>query len=431
MKTKYKNDKTYRTGSILALAIVMVVILFIMGMALLELGFGARLNAIIGAGYISARAAADAGIAQALHEMNMEANEPGFPFNRDWTGHTGTAPADFSDSAYGNATYEYEIRGPQAYYEIVSTGRALSMGTSSRATKTVHAALRVITKYDGIWTRYGFALYSGSLVDGYNSADPTDPDTYVKIGTDSILQDAILLNPNCVVDGDVLVGFGGDVDTVIKQQPGAITGPQYPLPSAMPMEENELPPDWAGVAGLPIVFDPCGVATITQSGDYVYDSITLPEGHTLRVGDMLNVANVRIYIAGDLWLKHAAQLCITGIPGEEHALTWSSLSLYLEGNLDGGNSNGINNETLKPGQFRLIGTSTERVKWVIRNGGDFYGVYDAPNADIEIKESGDIYGALIGRTFEQKAKCNIWYDEDLRDPTLWPRGFGISRWWEE
>jgi hypothetical protein len=241
-----------------------------------------------------------------------------------------------------------------------------------------------------------------------------------------------VLYPDCLVDGDVLVGFGGQVDIVIKQQPGAITGPQYILPSPVLLEGNELPPDWAGVPGPPIVFDandPNRLFTITQSGDYIYDGITLPEGHTLRIGTILNPAHVRMHITGDLWLKHAAELRIAGDPNVP--ATWSSLVIYLDGNLDAGNSNGINNETLKPGRFRLIGTGPIGVKWVIRNGGNFYGVYDAPNADIEIKESGDIFGAVIGRSFEQKAKCNIFYDEDLSEPYSGPVGFAITRWWEE
>ena len=98
MKTKSKSAKKYPRASILPLAVVMVVILFIIGMALLELGFGARLNAIIGSGYITARAAADAGIAQALHVMNSQFNQIN-PCDPDWSGHTNSG--DLSNSAYG------------------------------------------------------------------------------------------------------------------------------------------------------------------------------------------------------------------------------------------------------------------------------------------------------------------------------------------
>jgi hypothetical protein len=397
--------------------------LFLIGSGLLQLGFHARLGAIRSTSQISARAAADAGLAQALYEMNSQFN-PNNACDPPWAGVTDSG--SLSDS-YGNAAYDYTITGGCPNYEIISTG------TTMRGQKTVHAIVRVLTEYEyAIIVQDSIELYPGSVVDGYNSANPADPDTYVKIGTNSILEDMIVLYPDCAVDGDVLVGFGGQVDTVIKQQPGATTGPQYPLPSEVPLEENALPLDWAGVPMPDLDFDPCGVATITQSGDYIYDSIHLAQGHVLRVGDLLNVANVRIYIPGDLSLNQDAELRITGIPGEENASSWSSLRIYLDGELTAHQGSALNNETLKPGQFRLVGTGTgPNITWRIHNAGDFYGVYDAPNADIQTFTKADIYGAVIGKSFRQNAKCNIYYDEDLRQPIEGPVGFAIERWWEE
>jgi hypothetical protein len=344
---------------------------------------------------------------------------PNVAWDNSWIPYSDSG--DLSDSAYGNAGYNYTITGVFGNHSIVCTG------TAGRGTKTVYAAVRVLTKFDyAIIVEDKIELYPGSIVDGYNSADPADPDTYVKIGTNSILPRMIELYPDCFVDGDVLVGFGGQVSTVIDQSPGAITGPQYPLPSPVPMERNPAP--FGLPAGQAIVYDACGVATITQSG--VYSNIEVPQGRVLQVGDGINqVVDVVLYVTGDLWLHQGAEVRVTGTP--MMPTTWSALTIYLDGELDGGNSNGINNMTLKPGQFKLIGTGPDGVDWVIRNGGAFYGVYDAPKANIEIKESGDIYGAVIGKSYEQKAKCNIFYDEDLSQPWSGPTGFGISRWWEE
>jgi hypothetical protein len=415
MQTKMKKAKMHKRGSTLPLAMVMVVILLLIGIGLLQLGFGARINAIVGSGYISARAAADAGIAQALHVMNSD-------INKDWTGYSDSD--DFSDSAYGNAAYNYSIEGnsPPYQYDIVSTG------TTARGTKTVHAAVRRVSKWEyAIIVEETIDLKANSIVDGYNSADPTDPATYVKIGTNSILPGMIDLKNGVVVDGDVLVGFGGDVATVILDR-GATTGPRYPLPQPVPLTRNLAP---AGLPpGQPLVPDANGVITTTQSG--VYPFITLNQGEVLRVGDGINqVVDVVLYIQGDLTLKERAELRVTGIPGQEHASTWSSLTIYLDGQLTCHESSALNNETFKPGQFNLIGTGPDGINWEIKNAGDFYGVFDAPNAHIDIKQSGDIYGAVIGKSFLQRESCNIYYDQDLRDPSLWPTGFGIARWWEE
>jgi hypothetical protein len=405
------------SGSVLPLVVVLIVMLFLIGSGLLQLGFHARLGAIRSTSQISARAAADAGLADALYEMNKRF-DPDVPWNNGWIPYT--ASGDLSDSDYGNANYTYTITGIFGNHQVVSTG------TTLRGQKTVYAAVRVLTKYEyALIVEDSITLKPYSVIDGYNSADPADPDTYVKIGTNSTLDWMIILDPGVVVDGDVLVGFGGDVATVIKDQ-GATTGPRYPLPSPVPLTRNPAP---GGLpAGQPIVYDACGVATIIQSG--VYSDLEVPQGHMLRVGDgITQVVDVVLHITGDLWLHQGAELRVTGTP--MMPTTWSALTIYLDGELDGGNSNGINNETFKPGQFKLIGTGPDGVNWVIRNGGDFYGVYDAPNANIVIKESGDIYGAVIGKSFEQKANCNIYYDEDLSQPWSGPVGFGITRWWEQ
>jgi hypothetical protein len=410
MRTKYKNPKTYRTGSILPLAVVMVVILFLIGMGLLELGFGARLNAIIGSQYISARAAADAGIAQALHDMNSP------PWENSWS-------EDLSDSAYGRASYDYSIQTISSdSYRIRSTGTA----GDGRAARTIYADVRRLSVYEyAIIVEDSLMFHEGVLIDGYNSADPTDPSTYLKIGTNSTLPGMITLHNHMVVDGDVLVGFGGEVATVIEELPvgGASTGPRYPLPSPVPLTRKPAP--FGLPPGQSLVFDANGVATITQSGEYT--NLTLEAGQTLQIDNPFQ--KVVLYISGDLWLKNAAQLVVTGIPGMPS--TWSWADVYLGGDLKAGNSNGINNMTEKPGRFKLIGTGPDGAKWEIKNAGDFFGVFDAPNADLIIKQSGDIYGAVIGKSCDLRQAGNVYYDEDLRDPSAWPAGFGISRWWEE
>ncbi|HUT31665.1 MAG TPA: hypothetical protein VMX13_17885 [Sedimentisphaerales bacterium] len=421
MKTRKTKRTVEKRGIVLPLVITIAVCLAIIGIGLLQVGLGTRVMAVRTTSEISARAAADAGITRALYEMNRRFS-PDVAWDNSWIPYGGAG--DLSNSASGNATFTYDINGVFGNHHIVSRGTA---GAVSQIRKTLHADVRVVTKFDyAIIVQDRIDLYPGSVVGGYNSADPTDPFTYVKIGTNSILPDMIWLRPDCFVDGDVLVGFNGDVETVIEARPGATTGPRYPLPQPVPLLKTPVPYNLP--PGQPITYDANGFAIITQSG--VYSNIEVPQGSVLQVGDGINqVVDVVLYVQGDLWLRQGAELRVTGTPGIP--TTWSALTIYLDGELDGGNSNGINNMTLKPGQFKLVGTGPEGVDWLIRNGGDFYGVYDAPNANIEIKESGDIYGAVVGKSFEQKAKCNIFYDEDLSQPYSGPVGFAISRWWEE
>jgi hypothetical protein len=98
-------------ASVLPLALIMVVILFVTGIGLLRLAFYSRLQAIVSTAGISARAAADAGITQALHEMNKRFDY-GQPWDNSWIPYS--ASDDLSGSAYGSAGYNFDITGPTA-----------------------------------------------------------------------------------------------------------------------------------------------------------------------------------------------------------------------------------------------------------------------------------------------------------------------------
>ena len=66
LKMKAKN------GSILVLAVTMVVILSIIGLAMMQLGLNARLRAIRAQFAIEAKTAADAGLGKAINAMRAK-----------------------------------------------------------------------------------------------------------------------------------------------------------------------------------------------------------------------------------------------------------------------------------------------------------------------------------------------------------------------
>lgn len=420
IEKKEKRSKRDRTGVILPLAVLMVVILAIIGVALIRLGFHARMMAVRATSNISARVAADAGIVKALHEMNQRFVS-GPSWDNSWIPYS--TPNDVAlPNSY--ASYSFNITGPTNptgpfgawRWEIVSTGK------SGQATKIIHATVRFLSLFeyalivtDTIWLR------NSILIDGYDSRigpyNAANPSKYLKIGTNSILASAITLQMNATVKGDVLVGVGGDPDVVIDNTPGGIiTGEKYNMP--WPFEFD------------PIIVPDCGISQgILDSNDsmigaagstvYIkYDGINIPSLGVLEI-----VGDVEMHITGDMILGQGAELRVT--PG-------SSLVIYLDGALEGKNSNGINNETLIPGNFILFGTGNEEKKWEIKNSGQFYGVYYAPNADIDIFAGGsDIHGSVSGLRFELDQSSRLHYDIALSELIEYMIGFGLDRWWEE
>jgi hypothetical protein len=192
----------------------------------------------------AARDAADAGIRRALYEMNRT-----FVFGVG----PGPLPPDVVDEPLDNsyARYSYHVDGPlmdpatdEDYWLITSTGEA------GQKVRTVYAMTTITNLFDyALIVTDTITLHEGSLLDGYNSlfGYPSPPATYdLKIGTTSILENRIDLKNNVVVDGDVLIGIGGDLDVVIKETPegGATTGLRYALPTPHVFEEITPPTNY-------------------------------------------------------------------------------------------------------------------------------------------------------------------------------------------
>ncbi|MHC4638436.1 MAG: DUF7305 domain-containing protein [Planctomycetota bacterium] len=378
-----------------------------------NLGYNSRMMAVNAAAGINARTAADAGIIHALRDMNNRFVFGG-PWDNSWIPYT-SSQTTLSNT---NSSYTYTITGP-----VGELWSVVSAGTSGRETKTVQALLSFTNLFDyALIVTDKIILKNDILVDGYDSSkglyDPTKPSEYLRIGTTSILEDMIILNNGVTVKGDVLVGKGGVVEDCIVDH-GASTGPRYPMMSNFEFEDVNAPACTpAGfIDELNLTIGTPGVTSYLQ-----YDSINIRQSGVMEVH-----GNVFMHVTGDIRLNQSAEIRIMPpLPGQRNSLT-----IYLDGNIQAGNSNGINNMTYIPSNFFLFGTGPGLQDWDIQNGGDFYGVYYGPNADIIIRAKGDFYGSVSGLRFDLRAGGNLHYDIALSDISAYDTGFKIERWWEQ
>jgi len=67
-----------------------------------------------------------------------------------------------------------------------------------------------------------------------------------------------------------------------------------------------------------------------------------------------------------------------------------------------------------------------------KNSADFYGAIYAPNADVTMHNSGNVYGAVTAKSFEQKNSGTFNYDTSLRDVSIDEEAiyFTITNWHE-
>jgi len=405
-----------RRGSAIALTVVAILILLAVGVGLLGLGFNGRVYSHRTASDIAARCAADAGLAMALFEMNQKLQVK--PFSE------GTLPLATSvNLPYSDQVCSYNVTGNLAGgYTIESTG------TCAGATRTVRATIGLQSAFSrAILTKQTLTLKSGTVVDGYNSLDPSDTDIDVSIGSQSASDSSVILNMGSTVEGDVFVA--GSLDSAIKDLGATVSGDKYvSAPQPLPRVTAPALPDMGAISAAG------KTVTLTPASSGTYSSIDLLQleakvkGVTTTTPAVLVVegGDVVLHVTGDIQLGNSCEIVVKG---------GATLTVYTDGNIHCRNGSGINTEnppeeadtlqiyaTGQPGQFIDVKAKS-----------NFTGIIYAPAADVVLYAQGNAYGSIVARSFNYMAGGNFYYDEALMQKnTVNDEGvqFVVTRWSE-
>jgi hypothetical protein len=394
------------------LVVLVVLISFIIGTGLLALGTQSRISSVNQVQDMKARSAADAGMERALQEINNAVRAK--TWSESVTPYVNNAALPFSDSVYSIKTH----------YDTTDGYQVVSVGTDRDYTRSVSATLGLRGLFDNaIQCRDNIILKAGTVVDTIDSTismDPADCDEKAIIGTNSTDPDSIILNMDVVVDGDVVVGVGGDTSTVIKDL-GATMDSSYPMSTSV-----EFP-----AISAPSLFGPdtsIGIKknekTIGPGGDFPatgrFNNIKMSQGTTLRV-----IGDCTLYITGDVTMGQNSEILLDASKN-------AKLTIYLDGDWNSDNNSGINNETTTTNTFALYGTGPVGQAIDIKAKGEFYGVIYAPDADLTMYSGGNIYGSFVTNNFELKNPAEFLYDASLRTISVQDEGarFVINRWKE-
>jgi hypothetical protein len=374
-------------------------VLLAMGVGLLDLGVKGRVYSVRTASDIEARCAADAGLTMALFEMNEKLKVK--PWN------DGSLPgATDQNLPYCDAVYSYTVsNGPVGGYTIES------IGTSGNSIRKVVCVLKPQGPFEfAVFTEEGAELKNSALVDWFNfGVDDED----LKVGTNSIASGAFSFKNSSTINGDVVVGVGGNPDVVIDDFGANITGDTRAL-----REANVLPsiavPQW--LDSLPSSGTIQNNTTVTNSAKY--SDINLKNNKTLLVD-----GDISLYITGDIILGNSADIEIDND---------ASLILYLGGDFEGKNSSTINNLTQEAKKLQIYCLDSCQ-NMVFKNSSDFYGVIYAPTAEVVMNNSADLYGAIVAKDFEQMNSGSFNYDASLRDASVNDEAvcFVVTKWQEE
>jgi len=445
MKAGKRQSRRVKRGMVLPLVISIGVILAIIGMGLIQMGYGSRLMSIVTNADISGRAAADGGVTEALFRLN-QALPFGGPFTPPW-------PLPFTSDdfslTYSNARYNYDISAESTH---PVTGRRFwyinSRGRSGRGrTKTVHATTSIYTAWFGIGVQRTVTIHSSPSNPVTFYSYPPDSGIAGRIRTNRSTHNSVWVGPNSDIHGEVLAGPDA-VPTAVYVGPGSSVTSIGTAPDRLSFPPATLPPiaSWTNIAQLtatdflnvtdevelvPITRYTLGVPGTSSAYQITDFDIFKVGGAAVAWTEVSVQGNVIVYAVDAMDILNRCKLVVE--PG-------STLELYLGGRLTAHNGSELLNENGPlmipvdlPGTMALqiYGMPTcDRI--LLQNGGEMWAVLYAPSADLQIDSSAIFYGSFIGGSLDLKNSAGLYYDTrlwDLQDQG--PSYFAIERWWEE
>ena len=304
------------------------------------------------------------------------------------------------------ASYSYTIaKLANGYhrYQIDATG------TAGGQSKIVHSVLYVGTSWKGVGVITNFTAnvdvqFGGELEIRTNSAASGEGQITLKAGV--------------IVPGDVIIGPGGDVDSVLDVKASTIISGE----TIAAEDELVFPPVSAPTPALDvpaIVTKSPTPITIDAPGTYRYPSIQMPNSGQL----IITAPGVKLYVAGKLTMNNGSEIIVQ--PG-------ASLELYLGGNLENKNSVGFSNNTNNPAGLKIYGLPT-CTQIDLKAKSDLYAALYAPSANVDLYNSGSFYGAACSHSFEIKNSGKFYFDDRVRSILIDDLAaiFETERWWED
>ena len=396
-----------RKGSTIVLVMIVLVILLLAGAGLLNLGLQSRLAAVRDASEISARCAADAGLAKALYEMNQKLEGGG------WSD-SNLPYATYEPLPGCDATFGYTVTPEDS--NSTTTYTIDSSGSSGASQRSVSADLRVKGLFDNaILVMDRMALMPNITVKGLNSMDAGDTDFDVKIGTLSVAEDRITLGPGAVVEGDAFVGVGGDPAYTMGAG-GTVTGNKYALIEEPPTPVITAPAMTDMGTSLSIMAN----TTIGPSANGKYTGFNVNGSTTLTVGG----GDVVLDITGNVTIGNSAIVALQA---------GSTLTVYINGTLIMNNGSGFLNDNPYCGTLKIFSTTTEDRIYDMKAKSKVFGVIYAPTADLALYSGAEVVGSIVCNFLDMKSGGTFYYDEALRNVTPYEEGtyFVVERWSEQ
>lgn len=364
---------------------------------------------------LTAMSMAEAGAERAIWEL-------AYGDISSWSGNSSLRTKTISDfQAAGGAVLgdiEISVSDPESNSPVVeATGRVPYSGST-----TVDRTVKVVLEREALFSYAAFGVervtvQEEALVDSYDSRDGPYGDLNISfkgnVGTNDTRNNRISIVGTSVVMGNAYSGPGSDPELAIQVDESAtLSGSKEALQKAKTIV-SVLPPE-----GLPqrgnYNLSPGGFDTISSSGEY--SSFTLEDNASLTI-----TANVTLFVNGNFTMKSSSQLDIPdGV----------TVFIYLASKFKQYPGSSVNNLSQDPTRLIILGTQT-CTDFDFKNGSAFYGAVYVPAAPLDIGETADVYGSMVGKRVTVKSSASLHYDEALQEvivPSIELNSYVVKSW---
>ena len=294
--------------------------------------------------------------------------------------YTGVGYTDFS-SGSARGGYSIAVTTPSGAASTIkqiavtgyapgNTATAIGYKTSSSNTYVSLAPARYFTR--ALFAKTSYTNNGNGTTDSYVSSAGAYSAATARsngdVGTNSTAAGAVALSGNALVKGDVVVGAGGVIGTVITT-----TGNSSITGGRDPQTTNEvLSTPSTALASLGAMSLSGNSALSLAAGSYHYSSISI-------------TGNARLTTTGEVKIYVSGTVAIAG--------------------------NGTASYQSLPKNLKIYSTGSSSVS--ISGNGNTYAAIYAPNSAVSISGNGTVYGSATGNTVTMNGNASFHYDEDL------------------
>ncbi len=393
-----------RDGSVLIIAVIVIMILAGLSAALLTVSTAQSRAVSITEDSFKAFYIAEAGISAGISEITSGTDS-------DKDGEIGSVASVFASGNFAVTAVQSPAIGAD-HWTISSVG---DFSDRQRGVEAVIGPAPSSPFQQSLFGDLDMTLAGNVFSDSYDSADGTyaaqavnvDPwsgETYANTNGDIGSNSDVTVTGGVTIFGDLTPGMNGSV--TVSGGGALIYGSTAPRTEPAEFESYEYDPP-----ATPADPSPSSGTTLTD-GTYHFDELKIAGGGVITLdGDIV------IYVDNNISVNGTVNI----LPGSNVTIHHGTGSISFAGN-------GIVNGSQDPSVLDIFSASTTTVK--IAGSSDFYGTIYAPEAQITPSGNSATYGAMIGKTLKINGTPRFHYDEALGRKQYGPLTYEQKSWRE-